>query len=172
MRLKKSLYPVLFCGALLAACAREPKVGETVKREGEPDTTYVAGEDAEMNAAIEKARASLQEFKAALKTPPRGSDSFSVKVAFAVGADGHEHIWLSEPSFESGRASGRVANEPLSATHLKLGQNVSAPESDVTDWMFLEQGILRGGYTLRVLLSRAPPAEREKQLQEMGFRLE
>jgi uncharacterized protein YegJ (DUF2314 family) len=125
-----------------------------------------------MNASIEKARASLQTFKAALRSPPAGSDSFAVKVAFTYGRDSQEHIWLTEPSVASGRVSGQVGNEPVNATFLKLGQRVSAPESDVSDWMFVESGVLRGGYTLRVLLKRLPPPEHEKQLQDMGFRLE
>lgn len=134
--------------------------------------SYVAAEDAEMNASIETARASLQTFKAALRSRPAGADSFAVKVAFTYGRDSQEHIWLTEPSFSSGRVSGLVGNEPVNATFLRLGQNVSAPDSDVSDWMFVESGVLRGGYTLRVLLNRLPPLERERQLQEMGFRLE
>ncbi len=172
MRLKKALAPVLLCAALFGACAREPRVGETVKREGQPDMTYVAAEDAEMNASIEKARASLQTFKAALGSRPAGSDFFAVKVAFTYGLNSKEHIWLTEPTFASGRVSGQVGNEPVNATFLRPGQRVSAPESDVSDWMYVESGVLRGGYTLRVLLSRLPSTEREKQLQEMGFRLE
>ncbi len=87
-------------------------------------------------------------------------------------ADSQEHIWLTEPSFASGRVSGVVNNEPVDATFLKLGQRVSAPEADISDWMFVESGVLRGGYTLRVLLDRLPPPEREKQMQAMGFRLD
>ena len=172
MRRREALVPPLLLATLFAACAREPRVGETVKREGQPDMTYVAAEDAEMNASIEKAQASLQAFKAALRSRPAGADSFAVKVAFTYGRDSEEHIWLMEPSFASGRVSGLVGNEPVNATFLRVGQEVSALESDVSDWMYVESGVLRGGYTLRVLLNRLSPSEREKQLREMGLRLE
>ena len=156
---------------LVSACG--PSDSNSVKRAGEPDMISVAAVDAAMNTAIAKARATLPAFKAALASPPPGSSGFAVKVAFAYGKNGsQEHIWLTEPQFTGESISGTVNNEPVDATHLTLGQRVAAPVADISDWMYAANGVLKGGETVRALLSRMPPEERAETLASMGFRLE
>ena len=126
-----------------------------------------------MAAAIAKARASLESFRTVLAAPPTGSKSFSVKVGFPWGIkDDREHIWLTEPKLAATTVTGTINNEPVDATSLKLGEVVTAPLEDISDWMYVENGVLRGGYTLRVLLDKMSPETRKKMLSEMGFRLD
>jgi len=155
---------------LTAACSQ--KVGQTVKREGQPDIVVVSAEDTAMNAAVFRARGSLPQFKAALASPPPGSSGFAVKVAFPYGSDNREHIWLLEPSFSNGQVSGVVNNEPEFVSTIKLGQRVSQPEAQLSDWMYVREGVLQGGYTIRAALDSLSPAERESQVRAMGLRLE
>jgi uncharacterized protein YegJ (DUF2314 family) len=133
----------------------------------------VSADDSAINAAIEKARSTVATFQSALRSPPAGAESFSVKVAFRhpVG-DGVEHIWLMEPSFSDGMIAGIVGNEPLHVLDVKLGQRVSAPVDRLSDWMYVHDGVLHGGYTIRALLERMPAEERAQALAEWGFRLE
>jgi uncharacterized protein YegJ (DUF2314 family) len=154
----------------VTACHR--KSAEVIQRQGEPDIVYVAPDDAAMNAAIKRARESLGAFKTTLASPPPSASGFAVKVAFAFGRDSDEHIWLVNPSFSNGQVQGVVNNEPVDVKSVKLGENVSAPASRVSDWMYADGGVLRGGYTIRVLLEKLTPPEREAQLHEMGLRLE
>ena len=133
---------------------------------------YVAPEDAAMNAAILKARSTLGDFKQKLTKRSDPNSDFSVKVGFSYGPEKYEHIWLSEPEFSQGQISGIVGNEPVDAKNLKLGQRVSVPESNISDWMYLENGALQGGFTLRVLLDKLSPSEREAQLRSMRLRIE
>jgi uncharacterized protein YegJ (DUF2314 family) len=151
----------------LAACSRFS--GDAPKDE----VVYVKSGDATMAAAIAKARASLESFRTALAAPPTGSKSFSVKVGFPWGIkDDREHIWLTEPKLAATTVTGTINNEPVDATSLELGEVVTAPLEDISDWMYVENGVLRGGYTLRVLLDKMSPETREKMLADMGFRLE
>jgi uncharacterized protein YegJ (DUF2314 family) len=137
------------------------------------EVIYVKSGDATMAAAIAKARASLESFRAALAAPPAGAKSFSVKVGFPWGIkDDREHIWLTEPKLEATTVTGTINNEPVDATSVKLGEVVTAPLKDISDWMYVENGVLRGGYTLRVLLDKMTPETRQKMLADMGFRLE
>jgi uncharacterized protein YegJ (DUF2314 family) len=137
------------------------------------EVVYVKGDDPAMTAAIAKAQGSLETFRAALAAPPAGSTSFSVKVGFAWGTKGdREHIWLTEPKLDASNVTGTVNNEPVDVTTLKLGQSASAPLKDVSDWMYVEGGVLRGGYTLRVLLDKMAPEAKQKMLADMGFRLD
>jgi uncharacterized protein YegJ (DUF2314 family) len=162
---------VLLAALFLWSCS--PSDGNTLKREGQPDMVYVPAADAAMNGAIEKARSSLLGFRAALASPPSGSSGFAVKVGFPYGNDAsHEHIWLTEVEFSGDQVSGVVNNEPVDATQVRLGQKVTAPISAVSDWMYVDNGVLKGGFTVRVLLDRMSPTERDKTLSGMGARLE
>jgi uncharacterized protein YegJ (DUF2314 family) len=150
-----------------AACARSS--GDAPKDE----VIYVKSGDRTMTAAIAKAQASLETFRTVLAAPPAGTKSFSVKVGFPWGIkDDREHIWLTEPKLAATTVTGTINNEPVDATSLKLGEVVTAPLADISDWMYVENGVLRGGYTLRVLLDKMSPETRSKMLGEMGFRLE
>jgi uncharacterized protein YegJ (DUF2314 family) len=138
------------------------------------DIIYVKGDDAAMTSAIARARAELAQFQAVLAARPPNATSFMVKVGFkhGPGADDQEHIWLAEPEFGSGKVSGKVDNEPVDAKYLVLGQVAFAPLADISDWMYVEGGVMKGGYTTRVLLDRMSPVERQKTIGAMGMRLE
>jgi uncharacterized protein YegJ (DUF2314 family) len=152
----------------LVACSRSKAAGEQ-----KDEVLYVKGSDPAMSAAIANAQATLDNFRGALAAPPAGTQSFSVKVGFAWGTKGErEHIWLTEPKFDGASVSGKINNDPVDVTTLTLGQAVTAPVKDVSDWMYVDNGVLRGGYTLRVLLDKMSPEARKKMLDEMGFRLE
>jgi uncharacterized protein YegJ (DUF2314 family) len=151
----------------LVACSRS-KAGEQ-----KDDVVYVKGNDPAMSAAIAEAQATLDTFKSALAAHAPSAQSFSVKVGFAWGSKGErEHIWLSEPKLDGATVSGKINNEPVDVTTLSLGQAVTAPLKDISDWMYVDDGVLRGGYTLRVLLNKMSPEARKKMLDEMGFRLQ
>jgi len=152
----------------LSACSRSSGASEQKDK-----VVYVKGADPAMSAAIAEAQASLETFKRVLAAPPPNAKSFSVKVGFAWGTSGdREHIWLTEPKLDGASVSGTINNEPVDATNLTLGQAVTAPQKDISDWMYVEDGVLRGGYTLRVLLRKMSPEARQKMLEGMGFRLE
>ena len=68
--------------------------------------------------------------------------------------------------------SGVVNNEPEFVSTIKLGQRVSQPEGRLSDWMYVREGVLQGGYTIRAALEALSPAERENQIRAMGLRLE
>ena len=165
-RLVSSLVVVLFA----ASCNQGP--GSVGKRTGETDVVGVESEDPVMNAAIKIATSTLPSFKALLSAPPAGASGFAVKAAFPSGSNSQEHIWLINPTFSGGIVSGVVNNEPVDVPSIKLGQQVSAPEAHVSDWLYLQDGVLHGGFTLRVLLERMSPEERARMVKNMGVRLE
>ena len=158
--------------ALLALLAL-PACKRSSSDEPKDEVVYVKGDDPKMSAAIAKAQGSLETFRAALAAPPADAKSFSIKVGFAWGTKGdREHIWLTEPKLDGASVTGTVNNEPVDVDSLKLGQVVTAPLKDVSDWMYVEGGVLKGGYTLRVLLDKMSPDSRKRMLDDMGFRLE
>lgn len=153
----------------LSACARR---ADNEQDKDKDEVVYVKSEDPGMTAAIAKARATLEGFKTALGERKPGTERYAVKVGFPYGDGDREHIWVKDPVFAQDKVSGRVMNQPVDVQNIKLGQRVSAPAEDISDWMYVEGGVLRGGYTMRVLLEKMAPDEQQKMLGELGVRLE
>lgn len=108
-------------------------------------------ENERMNWGMEKAKLTLHYFKKCLQTPKDGQLYFSIKAR--VEDQGKiEHIWLSDPSFESENSiSGIIGNEPIDVTNVKMGQKITITKEFVSDWMIIENGRLIGGYTIRAI---------------------
>lgn len=122
--------------------------------------TLSADDDAEMNAAIAKAKETLPQFIDALSNPKSNQSSFSLKMAFR-DAGQIEHMFVDAPKFSEGKFTGRLANTPQWVKGLILGQTVEGTADDVSDWMFAQDGKLVGGYVLKLQLARYSPEERE-----------
>jgi uncharacterized protein YegJ (DUF2314 family) len=58
-----------------------------------------------------------------------------------------------------GRYSGRFANEPRYLPGKRAGDLVEFGEADISDWMFLRNGKIVGGETIRPLLKSLPKAD-------------
>jgi uncharacterized protein YegJ (DUF2314 family) len=129
------------------------------KKASADKVTYVDSNDPKMNAAIEKARASVNTFTQALKSPKPGQSAFSVKMPFTDGKH-TEHMWLTSVTFDGQKFHGTVNNDPEMVSNVKIGAKVSIESSKISDWMFVENGKLVGGYTLRVLRDSLSASER------------
>ncbi len=120
----------------------------------------IAPDDPAMTAAIEAARETLPLFWAAMETSS-GAANFSLKVAVPTKDGPPEHIWMNAPRrLESGRFSGIVGNEPLAAA-IRYGAPYEFSAADITDWLFIRDGLIEGGYTIRVLLDHMDADEAE-----------
>ena len=53
-----------------------------------------------------------------------------------------------------------------------MGDRVSVNPNEITDWAFVENGRLVGGYTIRVLYSELSPERRKALEAEARFRIE
>jgi hypothetical protein len=83
--------------------------------------------DAEMNAAIAKARATLPAFWASYEAPKPSEDGHSLKVSFPKPRSGNEHIWMAEvKKLPDGRYSGRFANQPRDLPGKRIGDTSSS----------------------------------------------
>jgi len=120
-------------------------------------TVKVSANDAEMNAAIEKARASLSTFWASYKAHNPSEEGHSLKVRFALPDNYAEHIWMVEvKKLADNTYSGRFANIPERLPGKQIGDVAEFREADISDWMFLRNGKIVGGETIRVVLKRMP----------------
>lgn len=129
----------------------------------EGNVINISNEDVEMNAAIQKAQETLPIFIEAFLNPKPSQEFFTVKVKIPVGNDGSaEHIWISELSLNNLMFTGTLDNEPVDIKNLSIGDRITVKQSDISDWMIIEQGKILGGFTLHVLRNRMTNSDREK----------
>lgn len=153
----------------LTFCLISCKNSDKIERENQPDIYNVAGNDKEMNEAILKANQTLSNFNAALAN--KEIEVKSLKVKFENQTD-VEHIWLSDVEFKDGKYSGILDDEPEYIKDHKLGDLINVDNKDISDWMYVENGKLFGGYTIRVLRNRMSETEREQFDAESGMEID
>lgn len=141
--------PFLISVLLLAsACSRQP---DTLVGEDQYD-------EEEMNAAIEHARLETAEF---LKALTNGTgESFSVKAPIK-DSHGTEYFWLTDLTYEAGVFHGKIGNDPGIVTNVKFGQEWSLRAEEISDWMYIREAKIHGGYTIDPLLQSMPKKEAE-----------
>ncbi|MGL4422158.1 MAG: YegJ family protein [Gemmataceae bacterium] len=141
------------------------------KKHPAENVTNVADDDPRMNAAIDKARASVKTFIAALKSPKPDQSAFSIKMAFTDGRN-TEHMWLTTIRFDGSKFSGTVNNDPEKVRSVQLGQKVTVAPEKISDWMYIKERKLVGGETLRVLRNAMSPAERAEFDSSVPFTID
>jgi uncharacterized protein YegJ (DUF2314 family) len=126
---------------------------------GDPPIVSVTAADAEMNAAIAHGRDTLPTFWASCDAPKPTETGHVLKVRLVVG-DKAEHIWVSDvEKLSDGSYSGRFANEPSDLLGKDFGERVTFEQADISDWMFMRNGKVVGGETIKPLLRLMPKEE-------------
>ena len=134
------------------------------------NVTSVKSEDPEMLAAIQEARSSIKVFLDAFVSPKPNQSAFLVKIAFVKGED-VEHIWLADLNLSGPKPTGVIADSPI-RKDLKFKQRVEIDFLYLSDWMYVEDGKLVGGFTTRLLRKRLNTEERKKLDAESPFKIE
>jgi uncharacterized protein YegJ (DUF2314 family) len=131
-----------------------------VNAEDHSPVVNIPSANVEMAAAIAKARATLPTFWASYENPKPSEIGHSLKVRFPYGTNNGEHIWMADvKKLADGRYSGRFANAPRYLPGKRAGDLVEFGEADISDWMFLRNGKIVGGETIRVLLKSLPKGD-------------
>ncbi len=144
---------------------------EQIERDGQPSVAKVDDDDAGMNAAIEKARSTVDEFISSLENPGPTQIGFSVKVRIEEGEAG-EHMWILPVRHLDGKFFGTINNKPVKVTTVKIGDEVEVAKDQISDWMYIENQKLIGGYTFRALRDRLSGIERDRFDRNMPFQID
>jgi len=132
----------------------------SVRAEDRSPVIDVRTSDPEMNAAIALARAALPKFWASYAAPKESETGHSLKVRFPYGSNNGEHIWMAEvKKIGDNSYSGRFANAPVHLRGKRAGDLAEFREADISDWMFLRNGKIVGGETIRPMLKRMSKAD-------------
>ena len=128
-------------------------------------------EDADIRAAMEKARATSPQFLAALAKPASNQSHFMVRKIFPAKDAKQQILWVVDLTFDGTLLHGRVDdNTAQPGSGLAKDGRVSFPPADICDWMFNEDGKAVGGYMLRALKNKMTEEEWAKIAAQITFK--
>lgn len=157
----------------LGACSRAPPPARApvVLDDPRPEVARIAVDDPMTAATIVEARRTVGQFQRALRA--RGVDQREFRVKFLVAEKKVvEQFWIDVESADADSFAGIVINHPGSITGIKYGSRVTVPAREISDWMYVERGVLRGGFSVRLMRDRLQPDERPAFERELGFRID
>ncbi|CCJ08686.1 YegJ family protein [Methylocystis sp. SC2] len=144
----------------------------------------VPEEDGAMRLAFARARAGLDGFLAKLAKPPQGSKLFAVKIGLADSPSGKavvivrpdqkspkrvEFFWVHDVQPVANGFNGRIDNDPETIHGARAGQPIHFVKDDIADWMYVQDGKIKGNATACPALAHATPTERKKMAEEYGI---
>ncbi len=141
---------------LITSCSTASNKNE---QEYSDNVIAVEGDDILMNSAIAKAKQTFKDFDTAYKNGHFDTSQFSIKVRFNTEIGG-EHIWTYSITLQNGNYYGTVDEDAEATDKVKAGDRVKITIDNLSDWMYNDNGVLRGGYTIKVLRNRMTPSER------------
>jgi uncharacterized protein YegJ (DUF2314 family) len=111
------------------------------------------GEDGELVRAQARARQTVGEIVDALKAG-RAGDAHFVVVAPVFNGRRSEKVWLRDVKVDGPFFEGVVAQQMWTASSMKPGDVYRVNQRAISDWMFVRDGRLMGGLTVRVMRRR------------------
>jgi uncharacterized protein YegJ (DUF2314 family) len=146
-------------------------IGYTTSAAMDADSVIpVRADDRDMAAAINAARQSVGQFIDAFAHPKPSQRAFLIKIAFSKGS-AVEHLWIADLDFHGQTPTGTVADTPATV-NLKFMERVQIDISKLSDWMYVDNNKLVGGFTTRLLRKRMSPSDRKEMDAKCGFTID
>jgi uncharacterized protein YegJ (DUF2314 family) len=136
-----------------------------------PAPTTQLNSDAEMEAAFQQARDTLDSFIQKIGTSYPDRTLVAVKVRFVLPDGLSQDIWVDQISYQDDSFHGTMGDDIPS---LKLGvdDKITIARKDIVDWMIVENGKLIGGYTIRLAFQRMSPEQKERFLETVHYTID
>lgn len=161
MKTRTTIASLLLACAIHAQAQTKEPPGGVIRRAGEPHCVQITEENKAMDHAVQTAHKTVNTFITVLRSPKENQSRFAVKKPFIEG-DKVEHIWLKDVSFDGRLFHGKVDNVPVDIKGARLGQEVTVALKEISDWMYVEDGRLVGGYTICAMCENMSPAEKKQ----------
>ncbi len=166
--MKTQILTILLLVVLISCNCRQTN---KIERKGEPTIYSVQDNDKEMNQAIGKANQTLDNFRIALQSNNLNFKYFALKIKLK-NTKGVEHIWVSKVTLKDNKFFGVIDNLPESTLEIKIGDTIKIDNDKISDWMYIEKGKLRGGYTIRLFRKRMTEIEQKQFDKENNIIIE
>lgn len=141
-----------------------------------------SGEDPAMNRAFQLAKQTFRFYWRELSWERRrmipGLEMDLVKLGFQDPPESRrtgpnalefEHMWISDVNFDGKTVSGTLMNQPREITSVKEGDQIQMPSRHISDWMYVIDDYVYGGFTIDVLRQQMPPNERQQHDNSWGL---
>lgn len=149
-----------------ASGATAQALQEGIKRDR---TIEVIAGDPEMAVAMKQARSTLPDFLALSDAPRPSASGFAVKVGVRADDRHVEYFWIGPFKHANGRFSGTIDNIPELAKSVKLGDIIRFGEDEIVDWLYLDNGRMKGNFTACVLFRHEPREQAEAEITKYGM---
>jgi len=126
--------------------------------------------DADMEAAFQQARETLDEFIQKIGTTHPDRTLVAVKVRFVLPDSSSQDIWVDQITYDdqAGRFHG-VMGDDIPTLKLSVDDKITIDKKEIVDWMIVQDGKLIGGYTIRLAYARMTPAQKERFLETVHY---
>lgn len=125
----------------------------------------IGNDDSEVKNAVIQAHLTLAEFTKVLGAAKQEQNTFSVMVPIEELGESTKYAWLYRIEYFEGKFIGKAVN--------RIDDNDAEPvevsSEQCADWLFVDNGWLVGGYTIRILIGRMSEEEQQDFLWRMPF---
>jgi uncharacterized protein YegJ (DUF2314 family) len=164
-----SSFVAVFAALAIAAAVQTSASAQSITEKAERDeVAFVSRSDPVMAAAMTKARATLPDFLKLAAAPPAKTEAFAVKVAIREGANA-EYFWIIpfEPKGEA--FTGKLDNTPRLVRNTKMGDTLSFTKAEIVDWMYMDNGAMKGNHTACAVMKKATQKDRDAFKKRFGL---
>ena len=123
-----------------------------------PKLNLICGDDPEYLQTIRDAHGTLHEFRELLNRDDIEQLSAMVKTEVVDGKS-RAFMWLANPRITDAGFAGEFFEVSEAFQHYEVGDELEFAEDALLDWMVIDDGVLRGGYSLRYYRSTLSEAE-------------
>jgi uncharacterized protein YegJ (DUF2314 family) len=149
---KGAMKYIIVCVILLFSCDKRPA----------SPTLEVERSDKELEKIADNARRALPVFFRNLARPEAGANNYYVK--YPLSSDDHtEQVWLGSIRSRKGIYYGTIANTTISPTK----KRVTIDTEQITDWMYIQDGKIIGGRSIKYLLEKIPEEKRSEDQRKI-----
>jgi uncharacterized protein YegJ (DUF2314 family) len=157
---------VVLAGFLISVAAASAQT--PMQRIERDELAFIADEHPDMVEAMRRARATLKDFLALARAPRANTRAYAVKVAIREGRQ-TEYFWISDFDNKDGTFSGRIDNTPRLVKRVREDEIISFAENDIVDWMYVENGKVRGNYTTCAVLKQEKKRDADAVKKRIGL---
>jgi len=157
----KAIKYIIVCVILLSSCNMSNRNASL----SPSPTIEIEQSDKEIERIADNARRALPIFFRNLSRPENGANNFYVKYPLSAD-DGsvepkvREQVWLGNIRLKNNSYYGTLANTASSPD----GKNkeVIIDTDKITDWMYIQDGKIMGGQSIKYLLEKTPEDQRSE----------
>jgi uncharacterized protein YegJ (DUF2314 family) len=157
------------CAALLFFSC-DKNAPDAFRRQNPSAVVEIGRADEEIVKIAEDARRTLPIFFRKLARPEKGADNFCVKYPLSAYNGGTEYVWLASIRFKDGLYYGNIANSTRLVDSVSKGDAIIFDTDKIADWMYVQNGKIMGGRSIKYLLEKTPEDRRsESQRKILGM---